>query len=60
MEGGVMSELATALKGILTTDAFFANLTILVPVIGGVLIFAFSYRLVRKIIKGAQKGKASI
>lgn len=56
----VMEGLATALAGILTTDKFFANLTTLVPVIGGVLIFAFTYRIVRKIVKGAQKGKANI
>lgn len=58
--GTVMSALVTALEGILTTDAFMANLTSLVPVIGGVLIFAFTYRLVRKIVKGAAKGKANI
>lgn len=56
----VMEALVNALKGILTTDSFMANLTELVPVIGGVLIFAFTYRLVRKLIKGAQKGKANI
>lgn len=55
-----MEALVTALKSILTTDAFMANLTALVPVIGGVLIFAFTYRLVRKLIKGAQRGKANI
>ena len=55
-----MEALVTALKGILTTEAFMANLTALVPVIGGVLIFAFTYRLVRKLIKGAQRGKANI
>lgn len=60
MGESVMSQLVTALQGILTTDSFFANLTSLVPVIGGVLIFAFTYRLVRKIIKGASKGKANI
>lgn len=59
-EESVMSSLVTALQGILTTDSFFANLTSLVPVIGGVLIFAFTYRLVKKIIKGASKGKANI
>lgn len=55
-----MEALVTALKNILTTDAFMANLTSLVPVIGGVLIFAFTYRLVRKIVKSAQYGKANI
>lgn len=56
----VMEGLATALQGILTTDKFFANLTSLVPVIGGVLIFAFTYRIVRKIVHGAQNGKARV
>ena len=55
-----MSSLVTALSGILTTDSFMANFTALVPVIGGVLIFAFTYRLVRRIISGAQKGKARV
>lgn len=56
----VMEGLATALQGILTTDKFFGNLTTLVPVIGGVLIFAFTYRIVRRIISKAQRGKAGI
>lgn len=56
----VMSGVVTALQSILTTDAMFTNLAALLPVVGGVLIFAFTYRLIRKIIKGAQRGKASI
>lgn len=60
MEETGMSALVTALQGILTTDSFMANLTALVPVIGGVLIFAFTYRIVRKIVKGAAKGKANL
>ena len=63
MEGGTpttMEALVTALKTVLTTDAMFANLTSLIPVIGGVLLFAFTYRSVRKIISKASKGKAGI
>ena len=63
MEGGAttaMEALVTALKGILTTDAMFTNLSSLIPVVGGVLIFAFTYRIVRRIVKSAQKGKANI
>lgn len=52
--------LVTALEGILNTTQMFTNLTALIPVVGGVLIFAFTYRIIRKIVKGAQKGKASI
>lgn len=62
MEGAAsgMEGLATALQGILTTDKFMTNLTTLVPVIGGVLIFAFTYRIVKRIVSGAQKGKARV
>ena len=55
-----MSSVVTALQSILTTDAMFTNLAALIPVVGGVLIFAFTYRIVRKIISGAGKGKAKI
>lgn len=64
MEGGAtattMEGLVTALKTILTTDAMFANLTALIPVIGGILLFAFTYRIVRKMITKASTGKAGI
>lgn len=50
----------SALQSALNTDTMFANLGALIPVIGGVLIFAFTYRIIRKVVKGAQKGKASI
>lgn len=55
-----MTDLVTALEGILTTDAFMGALSALVPVIGGVLLFAFVYRITRKLVKGASKGKANI
>ena len=37
-----MSSVVTALQSILTTDAMFTNLAALIPVVGGVLIFAFT------------------
>lgn len=55
-----MSSVVTALQSILTTDAMFTNLASLIPVIGGVLIFAFTYRVIRRVVTGAQKGKAKI
>lgn len=55
-----MEALVTALKSVLTTDAMFTNLSSLIPVVGGVLIFAFTYRIVRRIVGKAQKGKAGI
>lgn len=55
-----MSSVVTALQGILTTDQMFTNLAALIPVVGGVLIFAFTYRIIRRIVSGSQKGKARI
>lgn len=59
-ETTAMSAVVTALTSILTTDAMFTNLAALIPVVGGVLIFAFTYRIIRKVIGGAQRGKAKI
>lgn len=55
-----MSAVVTALTSILTTDAMFTNLAALIPIIGGVLIFAFTYRIIKRVITGAQKGKARV
>lgn len=55
-----MAQVVTNLTSILTTDAMFTNLALLIPVVGGVLIFAFTYRIIVRIIKGAQKGRARI
>lgn len=59
-EVSAMEAVATALKSILTTTAMFENLATLIPVVGGVLIFAFTYRIIRKVVKGASRGKANI
>lgn len=55
-----MEGLVTALQNIITTDNFFSTLSSLIPIIGGALLFAFAYRVVRRIVSGAQKGKAKI
>lgn len=55
-----MEGVVSALKGILTTDAMFTNLGLLIPVVGGVLIFSFTYRIIKKIVGGANSGKAKI
>lgn len=59
-ETTAMQNVVTALQSILTTDAMFTNLAALIPVVGGVLIFAFTYRIVRRIVSKAQKGKATV
>lgn len=55
-----MESVVAALKGILTTDAMFSNLASLIPVVGGVLIFSFTYMIVRRIVSKAQRGKATV
>lgn len=55
-----MESVVTALKSVLTTDAMFTNLASLIPVIGGVLIFSFTYMIVRRIVSKAQRGKATV
>ena len=55
-----MEQVVSALQNILTTDAMFTNLSLLIPVVGGVLIFSFTYRIIRRIVSGANKGKAKI
>lgn len=60
MDATAMSNVATALQTAISTDTMFTNLATLIPVVGGVLIFAFTYRIVRRIVSGANKGKAKI
>ena len=60
LDATAMSNVVTALQGILTTDAMFTNLAALIPVVGGVLIFAFTYRIIKRIIGGAQHAKARL
>lgn len=55
-----MTGVTEALETAITTDTMFTNLASLIPVVGGVLIFAFTYRIIRRVISGAQKGKAKI
>lgn len=50
----------TALETAINTDTMFTNLSSLISVVGGVLIFAFTYRIIRRIVGGANKGKAKI
>ena len=55
-----MSALATALATAFNVETLLANLTSLVPALGALIIFAFTYRMVRKMVSGAKKGSAKI
>lgn len=55
-----MTGVVTALQGILNTEQMFTNLGVLIPVLGGILIFSFTYRIIRRMIKGAPKAKVNL
>lgn len=54
-----MSTVVSALTSVLNTDTMFTNLGTLIPVLSGLLAFAFVYRIIRKMVKGAPKGKVN-
>ena len=60
LDATASQNVATALQTAISTDTMFSNLATFIPVIGGVLVFAFTYRIVRRIVSGAGKGKAKI
>lgn len=60
MDVTAIGSLVTAITSALSTDAFLTPLGTLFPAIAGVLIFAFIYRVVRRMVSGASKGKARI
>lgn len=55
-----MANVVSALTNILDTGAMLENFALLIPVIGGVLLFSFTYRIIRRMVKGTAKGKANI
>lgn len=59
---GDMAGFITALTGEngVTSANLWAQITAAAGFMGAVVIFTFGYRVVRKIIKGVSKGKASI
>lgn len=59
---GDMAGFLTALTGTdgVTSANLWAQITPAAQTIGAIVIFAFGYYVVRKIIKGASRGKARI
>ena len=48
-----MKNFVTALESAITTDSMFGTLTSLVPFVGSIVLFAFAYYVIRKVIKKA-------
>lgn len=55
-----MQQLVTALNTEITLDALWANITAFAPLIITMVLFAFGYRIVKRVIRGTSRGKASI
>lgn len=49
----------TAAEGGITSANLWAEATAAAPLIIGIFIFAFGYRLVRKLLKSGSKGKVN-
>lgn len=57
MSGDSMSSFVTELIANLNSTALWGEATYAIPLITGICVFVFGYTLVRRIVKGASKGK---
>lgn len=55
-----ITALVNALTNAINVESMWTNLATLFGAVGGLILFSFLLYEVRKIIKGAQKGKARI
>lgn len=55
-----MTGFITAITTTLTAANFWAEITAFATGIAGLVIFAFGYRVLRRVLSGASRGKAKI
>lgn len=55
-----MTSFLTALQTNLTTDTLWGELAKMGAFLGLMVVFAFGYRVVRRLVNGVSKGKAKI
>lgn len=55
-----MQAFITAFQTTFTTDALWGDLAAIAVLLGTLVIFAFGYRLLKRAITGASKGKAKM
>lgn len=60
MDASSQSGFVTALTSGITAEAFWSNIAPFGAFIATMVVFAFGYRVVRKVISGAGRGKAKI
>lgn len=59
-EGGGMSSIVSSLTSGITSSGLFGTVAEIMPFIVIMIGFAFGYKVLRKVVKGASKGKANI
>lgn len=55
-----MSNVASALESAITPSALWGQITPLIVFVGIMVVFAFGYYILRRVTKGATKGKARV
>lgn len=55
-----MDDFITTLTSVLTPDALWNALVGAAALIGTMVLFAFGYRVVRRLVQGVSKGKAKM
>ena len=55
-----MDDFITALTATFSLDSLWTTLAVIAGFIGSMIIFAFAYRTIRKLVTGASKGKAKL
>lgn len=55
-----MTGFVSAVGAGVTQDALWGTLTAFVPLLITMVLFAFGYKVVKKVIRGTSRGKASI
>ena len=55
-----LTSLITALTSNITAEAFWGNIAPFGTFLATMVVFAFGYRVIRKVISGAGRGKAKI
>lgn len=58
--GGGMSSIISSLTSGITSAGLFGTVAEIMPFIVIMIGFAFGYKVLRKVVKGASKGKAAI
>lgn len=57
---GGMEDIVTQLTTGITSDGLFGTVAEIIPLVIIMVGFAFGYKVLRKVIKGASKGKSNV